>query len=75
VEGRKIDHRDGKMAEVRATQEEYFQQQEKKQLQYEQSQATTPEALAEIFRKRGYKGDLLGRARHVLAARAAKASR
>lgn len=70
---REIEQRDGKMVEI--TPEEYARRQEKRRLGFEQSQATTPESLAEVFRKKGYKGDLLGRARHVLAVRAAKAER
>jgi len=69
---REVEQREGKLAEI--TPEEVARRQEKRRLAFEQSKATTPEQLAEIFRHRGYKGDLLGRARHVLAARAAKKS-
>ena len=67
---REVEQQEGKLQEI--TPEEAARRQEKRALGFEQSQATTPEKLAEVFRKRGYKGDLLGRARHVLAARAAK---
>jgi DNA repair protein RadD len=69
---REVEQREGTLAEI--TPEEVARRQAKRRLGFEQSQAKTPEQLAEVFRKRGYKGDLLGRARHVLAARAAKKS-
>lgn len=67
---REVERRQGELVEL--TREEIERRQKRRREAYEQSSATTPEALAEIFRRRGYKGDLLGRARHVLAARAAK---
>lgn len=69
---RVVEQKDGELVEL--TPEEVAKRQAKRRAAFEQSQATTPEALAEIFRRRGYKGDLVGRARHVLAARAAKKS-
>lgn len=71
---REIEEKEGKLHEVTPEQamEEMLRRRAKQAAAFEQSRAMTPEALAEIFRKRGYKGDLIGRARHILAARAAK---
>ena len=70
VKSRVLEQREGNLVEV--TPEEHAKRREKRQLIFEQSQAATIEELAEIFRKRGFKGDLIGRAGHVLAARKAK---
>jgi DNA repair protein RadD len=69
---RKIEERDGELTEVTA--DELAAKRLKRAAAFEQHNADTVEKLVEVFRKRGYKGDLAGRARHVLAARAAKKS-
>jgi superfamily II DNA or RNA helicase len=70
---RKVEERDGELEEV--TPEERAKRAEKRRFGFEQSQANTVEALVKIWRAKGYKGNLEGRATHVLAARAAKAGR
>lgn len=70
VKSREVAEEKGELEEV--TPEELAARRERRALGYEQFKADTPEKLAEVFRKKGYKGDLLGRARHVLQARAAK---
>jgi DNA repair protein RadD len=70
VKSRDIDNREGEIHEV--TPEELAARAAKRALGFEQFKADTPEKLAEVFRKKGYKGNLLGRAKHVLEARAAK---
>lgn len=67
---REVDEEEGELGEV--TPEEIAHRRERRELGYEQFKTDTPEKLAEVFRKKGYKGNLLGRARHVLAAREAK---
>lgn len=67
VKSREIDNREGEIHEV--TPEELAARAAKRALGFEQFKADTPEKLAEVFRKKGYKGDLLGRAKHVLLAR------
>jgi superfamily II DNA or RNA helicase len=66
-DGRAIRNRDGEVEEV--TPEEIARRRARRAHAYEQSQARTAEELAAIFKRRGYKGDLLGRARRVLHAR------
>jgi DNA repair protein RadD len=66
----KLKREDGELQEI--TPEELERRRVRRELGYQQFKATTPEALAEVFRKKGYKGDLLGRAKHVLQAREAK---
>lgn len=70
VQSREVAERDGELAEVTA--EELAKKRERRDLGFEQSKADSVEKLVEVFRKRGFKGDLAGRARHVLAARQAK---
>lgn len=70
---REVETRDGELVEL--TREELERRRQKRVNAYEQSQANTERELAEVWRKRGMKGDLMGRARHVLAARAAKRMR
>lgn len=72
VKSREVAEKDGELQEI--TPEELERRRQRRKLGYEQFKADTPEKLAEVFRKKGYKGDLLGRARHVLAARSAKAA-
>lgn len=70
VKSREVDKRDGKLEEV--TPEEIARRREKRALAFEQHKAGSVEQLVEVFRKRGMKGNLEGRARHVLAARMVK---
>lgn len=70
VKSREIAEKSGELEEI--TPEELERRRVRRELGYQQFKADTPEKLAEVFRKKGYKGDLLGRARHVLEARAAK---
>lgn len=67
---RRLVSKAGEVEEI--TPEEIARRREKRALAFEQSQAHTPEALAAIFHKRGFKGDLLSRARIVLQHRALK---
>lgn len=69
---REVEQREGELKEI--TLEEATRRQEKRRFGFEQSQATTVEGLVKIWRAKGYKGNLEGRARHMLAARAAKKS-
>ncbi len=66
VKSREIAEKSGELEEI--TPEELAARRQRRELGYEQFKADTPEKLAEVFRKKGYKGDLLGRARHVLLA-------
>ena len=70
VKSREIEEKDGELQEVTA--EELARRRERRLLGWEQSKADTPEKLAEVLRKRGRKGDVLGHARHILAARRMK---
>lgn len=70
MKDRDVKQRDGEIHEI--TPEELAARAAKRALGFEQFKAETPEALAEVFRKKGYKGNLLGRAKHVLEARQAK---
>lgn len=70
VKDRKIEEKEGELTE--RTVEELAKKRERRALGYEQHQADTIEKLVEVFRKRGFKGDLHGRARHLLQAREAK---
>lgn len=70
VKSREVDEQDGELVEVTA--EELARRREKRAAAWEQSKADSVEKLVEIFRRRGFKGNLEGRARHVLAARMAK---
>ena len=67
---REVEQREGTLKEITA--EEVAARQARSRVAYEQSQANTVEALVKIWRLRGMKGNLEGRAVHVLAARAAK---
>lgn len=69
---REVEQREGKLQEI--TPEEVARRQANKQFGFEQSKANTVEALVKIWRAKGYKGNLEGRAAHFLAARAAKKS-
>lgn len=69
---REVEQRDGELKEITA--EEVARRQEKRRLGFQQHQADSVEALVKVFRARGMKGNLEGRARHTLAARAAKKS-
>lgn len=73
VKNRKIEQREGDLVELTA--EEVAKRMQKRRDGFERSKAQTPESLAEVFRKQGMKGDLVGRARHVIAARLAKSRR
>lgn len=70
VKPREVDEREGELAEITAA--ELARKKERRALGFQQFQADSVEKLVEVFRKRGFKGDLAGRARHVLAARQAK---
>lgn len=69
----KLKEEEGEVEQV--TPEELARRRAKRSAAWEQSKANTVEKLVEIWRKRGYKGNLEGRAKHVLEARAAKGRR
>lgn len=73
VQSRELDERDGELEEI--TPEEIARRRAKRAAGFEQSRADSVEKLVALWRKRGYTGNLEGRARHVLAARAAKKQR
>jgi DNA repair protein RadD len=69
---REVEHREGELKEI--TPEEVARRQAKRSAAWEQSKAETVDSLVKLWRARGMKGNLEGRAKHVLAARAAKKS-